>query len=91
MREKSKKTSVWQRHTEVLCHLRFYSGKKENAHVINGTKSSAGRRLAVLIFVMPSRLRLMARIITEPQQESSAIAASDRTGASTCASRTIAP
>ena len=36
-------------------------------------------------------LRLMATIMTEPQQVSSAMAASDRTGARTCASRTIAP
>ena len=44
-----------------------------------------------MIFVRPSMLRLMATIMTEPQQVSSAMAASDRTGARTCASRTLAP
>ena len=56
-----------------------------------GANSTAGRRSAVLIFVMCSILRPMARIITEPQHVISAMAASDSSGAITCARRASNP
>jgi uncharacterized Fe-S center protein len=57
----------------------------------SGANSMAGSRLATLIFAMPSRFRPSARIIREPAQVISAMAASVRTGAITCAIRTSAP